>query len=114
MAYDNRPTLKTLKEPTDRLLLLLPSPPTLLLRMIMNTVMMLMMTKIVIDAEPVKDPASPVRVSPAMSSLSGIQRMQLINKNALHSERACTSHYDVRISLNRGLEPLMPQMFAAV
>ena len=114
MAYDNRPTLQTLKEPTDRLLLLPPS--TVLLRMIMNTMMMMMMIMkaVVIDAEPVKDPASPVRVSPAMSSLSGIQRMQLINKNALHSERACTSHYDVRISLNRGLEPLMPQMFAAV
>ena len=90
MAYDNRQTLQTLKEPADRLLLL--PAPTLLLRMTMNTMMMMMMKTVVIDAEPVKGPASAARVSPAKSSSSGIQRMQLINKNALHSERACTNH----------------------
>jgi len=67
-------------------------PPPWLLQLVMMMMMMMMKMMTTIDAERLPEPASKASVSAAKSSLSVIRRMELIKKNALHSERSCKNH----------------------
>ena len=60
-----------------------PQPPPLLLLLLLLTMMN------TTNGAPVQDTATKARVSSSTSSLSAIQQMEFIKKNATYSERAC-------------------------